>query len=317
MNQDIKHYDKIVDTNCTNYIIKLIKEKPKNWIKHFVSNNRFVNIDTNNFYAVNHYNSLYLQTFKEMNQVKSRVIGTKKQWLNKDLKVKDNATPIYLKRLLFDDDRIIGCKAYKSYFADDVENYDSLNINEDEIFKLNKYNECELFNKYISNCNVKINYHKDGIAYYRTSDHSINLPYKEQFTDDLRRSQVTAHENGHATMKPNKKFKWNGRNRDDIAKKYEFDDYKSYGFEELVAELYASFLLNSLNIELADQIHGFDKNHTAYLQSWLGSLENNTSYIKSAIKLSSDALRYTHSMQDKEVKKIIKTVKFKGINNEK
>ena len=185
MNQDIKHYDKIVDTNCTNYIIKLIKEKPKNWIKHFVSNNRFVNIDTNNFYAVNHYNSLYLQTFKEMNQVKSRIIGTKKQWLNKDLKVKDNATPIYLKRLLFDDDRIIGCKAYKSYFADDVENYDSLNINEDEIFKLNKYNECELFNKYISNCNVKINYHKDGIAFYRPSDHSINLPYKEQFTDDL------------------------------------------------------------------------------------------------------------------------------------
>ena len=81
-------------------VVEKIKEKPKNWIKHFVSNNRFVNIDTNNFYAVNHYNSLYLQTFKEMNQVKSRIIGTKKQWLNKDLKVKDNATPIYLKRLL-------------------------------------------------------------------------------------------------------------------------------------------------------------------------------------------------------------------------
>lgn len=92
MKENIKHYDKIVDTNCTNYIIKLINEKPLNWIKHFVSNNRFVNIDTKSFYAVNHYNSLHLQTFKEMNEIKSRVIGTKKQWHNKNLMIKDDAT---------------------------------------------------------------------------------------------------------------------------------------------------------------------------------------------------------------------------------
>lgn len=99
-------------------------------------------------------------------------------------------------------------------------------------------------------------------AHYTPALHTITLPQKDSFKSPAKFYAVAFHEVGHSLK--------NGCN--DFGK-------ESYAKEELVAELFASLCLNHCG--LLGESDLFD-NSTAYVQSWLKALKDDSSLILSA-----------------------------------
>lgn len=112
--------------------------------------------------------------------------------------------------------------------------------------------------------------HKDiASAFYRPSDDSISLPYRERFKSTAGYYGTAFHELAHSTGHASR------LNRINSTAHFGSTDYSK---EELIAEIAASALVNHAGLETTDSF----RNNGAYVQNWLQVLKNDKRFIVSA-----------------------------------
>lgn len=119
-------------------------------------------------------------------------------------------------------------------------------------------------------------------AFYSPMGDFINIPSKEQYTDINEFYSTMFHEMTHST---GAETRLNRFNKNEKLAKFGSEDYSK---EELVAELGASFLMNSVGIETPKTF----KNSAAYIQSWLNVLKNDPKMIVSAAGKAEKAVEF-------------------------
>lgn len=139
---------------------------------------------------------------------------------------------------------------------------------------LQTYRPIKEFDILITRTGIRLR-HQGERAYYSPKEDFINMPFKSKFKTQTAYYQTLAHELIHSTMKSGKC----NRNTDNRA------------LEELIAEIGAAYLLAEYGIKADLQ------NTTAYVQSWIKELQNDTNYIFKASKYAKEAVKYLLSPQ--------------------
>jgi antirestriction protein ArdC len=116
--------------------------------------------------------------------------------------------------------------------------------------------------------------HQGERAYYNVREDFINMPFLNKFKTQEGYYQTLAHELIHYTIKD---FRCN---------RPPVKDDSTRALEELTAEIGSAFLLAEFGM-------GADlQNTSAYVQSWIEELKNDTNYIFKAAKLANEAVGY-------------------------
>jgi len=156
-----------------------------------------------------------------------------------------------------------------------LKHYNVFNINDIEGLTLEKAEPRAIVvndfaENIIINSGIKVNF-SGSQPCYRPSTKEITVPVRENFVGDDSYYATLFHELVHASH---------------IAVDRSVSESKEgYAFEELVAELGASMLCAHAGID------SFETDHTAaYLQSWLKSLNNDSTYIIKAAQLAQKAV---------------------------
>ncbi len=135
-------------------------------------------------------------------------------------------------------------------------------------------------------CGANIKNIDNNKAYYHIKEDYINLPKIELFESGVSYAGYLLHELAH----------WSGH-------KTRLDRFTeagtSYPFEELVAELGATMLLNQLGIEKTPRV-----DHAEYLNSWIRMLENKPDSILRAANKAAQAADYLLNLQSENQEKI-------------
>lgn len=138
--------------------------------------------------------------------------------------------------------------------------------------------------KYVAESGITfINNISSNEAFYSPSADKVVVPNKEQFKYSNEYYSTTFHEFVHSTLKP---YRCN-RPQDEDGLKACFGN-SVYAKEELVAELGSCMILASLGISTETT----ERNSTAYLQSWLKALKNDTSLIVTAASKAEKAVKF-------------------------
>ena len=126
----------------------------------------------------------------------------------------------------------------------------------------------------ICNSQANIEHVLGNRAFYSTFQDKIVLPQKHQFASEAEYYSVALHELTH----------WTGHDtRLNRSLENSFGS-EAYAFEELVAEIGATFMCNHVGIEAQTM-----DSHTNYLKSWLKVLKNDNRAIFKAARLAQKA----------------------------
>lgn len=126
--------------------------------------------------------------------------------------------------------------------------------------------------------------HGGNKAFYLPVQDEIHVPAPEQFHGIYEYYSTTLHEAGHATGAEKR------LNRDLTG----IFGSEKYAREELRAEIASCFISNDLGIPNGSEEH--DKNHAAYIQSWIRAIEDAPGELMKAIK---DAEKITDYIEEK------------------
>lgn len=126
-----------------------------------------------------------------------------------------------------------------------------------------------IISSYLERSGVKLHHKDTSSAFYRPSDDSISLPYRERFKSTAGYYGTAFHELAHSTGHASR------LNRINSTAHFDSNDYSR---EELIAEIAASALVNHAGLETADSF----RNNAAYIQNWLQVLRNDKRFIVSA-----------------------------------
>jgi antirestriction protein ArdC len=135
-----------------------------------------------------------------------------------------------------------------------------------------EYKPLEGFDKLVLNMGVKIR-NSGERAYYSPDDDLINMPFYSKFKTQEDYYDTLAHELVHSTLHP-----------DRLAREFKGGDERA--LEELIAEIGGAFLCAEFGLKTNIQ------NNAGYVQSWLKSLKDDSSYIFKAAKHASEAVNY-------------------------
>ena len=136
---------------------------------------------------------------------------------------------------------------------------------------------------YINREGIHLEQEASNEAYYSPAADLIHLPLLEQFEKPEEFYSTAFHEATHSTMKESRC----NRQEERKGKLVAFGS-EEYSKEELVAEIGAASILNSLGIETT---HSF-RNSAAYIQNWLQVLRNDNRFIVSASSKAEKAINY-------------------------
>lgn len=167
------------------------------------------------------------------------------------------------------------CEGIERKYTDEAKNYGTEHIaNADEIIKA-----------YVDRENTLIFEEVEGSAraYYSPMEDKVVVPAIVNFERVEEFYSTTFHELTHSTMHASRC----NRQEERKGKKVAFGS-EEYSKEELVAEIGAASLVNICGLETE---HSF-KNSTAYIQSWLKALKNDTNLIVSACARAEKAVNY-------------------------
>lgn len=138
--------------------------------------------------------------------------------------------------------------------------------------------------------NLKIDYVKDGgHCFYRSSDHMVRLPNKDEFKYTYGLYSSMMHEIVHSTSK--------GLNRE-LGAGFGSQNYCK---EELVAEIGSQMAMNVFGI-MPEKEEEFD-NDVAYIQSWAKYLNDNKKQIVSAASKAQKAVEYFVEVAERQLMK--------------
>jgi antirestriction protein ArdC len=184
---------------------------------------------------------------------------------------KDEATHLYnigieVKTLKF-------IKYYNVFNISDVEGIE-LEISEIQLKPNEKIDKCEYIVEYMPKC-PEIRHIDSKGAFYSPILDIVNIPQIEQFESAEAYYATLFHELIHSTGHVSR------LGREEVMNPHDFGS-KPYSREELVAEMGASFLCSSVQIDF-DQIF---ENNVAYLAGWLKVLKVDSKFI---FKVTSEA----------------------------
>lgn len=167
------------------------------------------------------------------------------------------------------------CEGIERKYTDDAKNYGTEHVESaDEIIKAYLDREKSLKFSEVEG---------SASAYYSPLEDRVVVPAITQFEYVEEFYSTTFHELTHSTMHPNRCNRKEERKGKNVAFGSE-----EYSKEELVAEIGASSLVNICGLETEKSF----KNSTAYIQSWLKALKNDTNLIVSACARAEKAVDY-------------------------
>jgi len=173
----------------------------------------------------------------------------------------------------------------KYYYVWNAEQITGINFNfESEVVEETEIQTCDELEQYIYNMESPINikHVQSDKAYYSPTFDYINMPLKGQFVGTAEYYSTLIHEVIHSTGHTSR------LNRLSI-NDGKFDGKKhSYSFEELVAEIGASFLNAMFGIATEES----EKNSAAYLQGWLQTFKQDKQMLFKAAVEAQKAVSY-------------------------
>lgn len=210
--------------------------------------------------------------------------ATYKQWAELGAQVRkgEKGLMILVPMLKKDDDgeqSLIGWKGATVFAASQVDGYE---VPQAKV--LTDFQRHEAAEAIVEASGVVLNHGGDR-AYYMPSVDRVQMPTREQFASETAYYATLLHELVHWTGHADRLDRGLNTTR--------FGD-EAYAFEELVAELGASFLCAELGIH-----QGFDENHAKYLKAWLKVLKNDKNAIMTAASLAQKAATFLTSAADK------------------
>ena len=278
-------------------VVSSMKQNNGRWEKMFGDN-----IDARNSVTNNRYRGInqFMLSFKsESKKYKNNIWATYKQWesLNAQVKKGSKGTGIiFYKPSLFRNpkkDETPNTKhglvktQWSVMRASTVFNVDQVDLTNSEykipVVKFGKQYSIKEIDSFIKSTNVTVKHDDVNRCFYVPSKDYINMTPKEFFKDTkdsdatLNYYSVFFHELTHATGHEKR-----------LDRKNKFDEHKkSYAFEELIAE--TGSILFGKHFKIAKTIRPC---HATYLNSWIKALENDFSFLTSAIAQASRAFEY-------------------------
>ena len=280
-----------------NDVVDSMKKNNGRWEKMFGDN-----IDASNSVTNNRYRGInqFMLSFKsESKKYKNNIWATYKQWesLNAQVKKGSKGTGIiFYQPSLYRDankgetpnQKDGSVKVQWSVMrASTVFNVDQVDLTNSEyklpVRKFGKQYSIKEIDSFIKSTDVTIKHDDVNRCFYVPSKDYINMTPKE-FFKDTKDSDATVnyysvffHELTHSTSHETR-----------LNRKDKFDDNKkSYAFEELIAE--TGSILFGKHFKIAKTIRPC---HATYLNSWIKALENDFSFLTSAIAQASRAFEY-------------------------
>ena len=282
-------------------VVSSMKQNNGRWEKMFGDNINAINSVSNNRYrGINQF----MLSFKSASKkYKNNIWATYKQWesLNAQVKKGSKGTGIiFYKPSVYVSKKtgnpvpvgtiLDGSTAKKSWSVlrgSTVFNVDQVDLTNSEykipVNKFGKQYSIKEIDSFIKSVDVTIKHDDVNSCFYVPSKDYINMTPKE-FFKDTKDSDATVnyysvffHELTHATGHETR-----------LNRKDKFDEHKkSYAFEELIAE--TGSILFGKHFKIAKTIRPC---HATYLNSWIKALENDFSFLTSAIAQASRAFEY-------------------------
>ena len=278
-------------------VVSSMKQNNGRWEKMFGDNINAINSVSNNRYrGINQF----MLSFKSASKkYKNNIWATYKQWdsLNAQVKKGSKGTGIiFYKPSLFRNpkkDETPNTKhglvktQWSVMRASTVFNVDQVDLTNSEykipVSKFGKQYSIKEIDSFIKSTDVTIKHDDVNRCFYVPSKDYINMTPKEFFKDTkdsdatINYYSVFFHELTHSTSHETR-----------LNRKDKFDDNKkSYAFEELIAE--TGSILFGKHFKIAKTIRPC---HATYLNSWIKALENDFSFLTSAIAQASRAFEY-------------------------
>jgi len=271
----------------TENIIKQMETCGTDWARSWIGSSNGL---PSNVESKNHYNGINILLLM-MEEKPSSVWATYPQWVKQNRQVKkgEKATRIVFFKQIKTEDKKTGekntfpmMKQYNVFNESQLEDYQA------EEGQGETFNRADVA-KFIYNTEANI-YHEGDKAYYRPSNDQIVLPAQEDFKNT---EEASAEQNYYGTLF-HELTHWTGNtNRlDRLKQKTSREDY---AFEELIAELGATFLNVHFGIESTPRA-----DHAKYLKAWLQALENDNGLIFRASAKAGQAFDYLEKLQDQD-----------------
>jgi len=274
---------KEVINNFTKSVIESMKKNGSNWDKMFGDNLDPINVISNKRYRGINWAMLSFDC--EDKKYADNIWATYKQWASLDAQVNKGSkgTPIiFYKPSLFKKNEDTGKNEKVQWSvmrASTVFNVSQVDLSNSEykvpVKKTGKQYSIDEIDNFINETKVIIKHDDVNRCFYVPSKDFINMAPKDKF-QDTKESNATVHY--YSTLFHELTHATGHEKRLNRQKQFDDDHKKSYAYEELIAE--TGSVLFSKHFRIAKTIRD---NHAKYLNGWIKYLNDDYSFLSSAI----------------------------------
>ena len=287
---------KEVINNFTKSVIESMKKNGSNWNKMFGDNLDPINVVSNKRYRGINWAMLSYEC--ESKKYADNIWSTYKQWASLDAQVNKGSkgTPIiFYKPSLFKKNKETGESEKVQWSimrASTVFNVSQVDLSNSEykvpVKKTGKQYSIDEIDNFINETKVIIKHDDVNSCFYVPSKDFINMAPKDKF-QDTKESNATVHY--YSTLFHELTHATGHEKRLDRQKQFDDDHKKSYAYEELIAE--TGSMLFSKHFRIVKTIRD---NHAKYLNGWIKYLNDDYSFLSSAIAKAGKA--FDHFVKD-------------------
>ena len=287
---------KEVINNFTKSVIESMKKNGSNWNKMFGDNLDPINVISNKRYRGINWAMLSFDC--EDKKHADNIWATYKQWASLDAQVNKGSkgTPIiFYKPSLFKKNKETGesekvqWSIMRASTVFNVSQVDLLNSDyKVPVKKVGKQYSIDEIDNFINETKVIIKHDDVNSCFYVPSKDYINMTPKENF-QDTKESDATVHY--YSTLFHELTHATGHEKRLNRQKQFDDDHKKSYAYEELIAE--TGSMLFSKHFRIVKTIRD---NHAKYLNGWIKYLNDDYSFLSSAIAKAGKA--FDHFVKD-------------------
>ena len=274
---------KEVINNFTKSVIESMKKNGSNWDRMFGDNVDPINVISNKRYRGINWAMLSFEC--EEKKYGNNIWATYKQWasLNAQVTKGSKGTPIiFYKPSLFKKNKDTGKNEQVQWAvmrASTVFNVNQVDLSNSEykvpVKKAGKQYSIDEIDNFINETKVIIKHDDVNRCFYVPSKDFINMAPKEKF-QDTKESNATVHY--YSTLFHELTHATGHEKRLNRQKQFDDDHKKSYAYEELIAE--TGSVLFSKHFRIVKTIRD---NHSKYLNGWIKYLNDDYSFLSSAI----------------------------------
>ena len=274
---------KEVINNFTKSVIESMKKNGSNWDKMFGDNLDPINVISNKRYRGINWAMLSFDC--EDKKYAHNIWATYKQWASLDAQVTKGSkgTPIiFYKPSLFKKNKDTGKNERVQWSimrASTVFNVNQVDLSNSKykvpVKKTGKQYSIDEIDNFINETKVIIKHDDVNRCFYEPSKDYINMAPKEKF-QDTKESNATVHY--YSTLFHELTHATGHEKRLNRQKQFDDDHKKSYAYEELIAE--TGSVLFSKHFRIVKTIRD---NHAKYLNGWIKYLNDDYSFLSSAI----------------------------------